>query len=178
MKAFLIPILIFSLSVTILNIYSNINHVLPYKQASITTINHKCIRPEFVNQQYIKQQIDSIFNCNYILIKSDLKGELKGKTYIMLKLIVLDNNLSLEDYAITLTHELVHLTYFTANERYTSFKTFQILYESKNEYFKNVALAYANLDFSGNTTKEYSCAGYIEEYLKKDKLFRNFFKYD
>lgn len=171
MKAFLIPILIFSLSVTFLNIYSNVNHSMPYKQASITKVDYMCTRPDHINEQYIKHQIDQIFNCNYILIKSDFKGELKGKTYIMLKLIVLDNNLSLEDYAITLIHELVHLTHFTVNERYTSFKTFQILYESKNEYFKNVALAYANLDFNGKTTKEYSCAGYIEEYLIENKFF-------
>ena len=67
---------------------------------------------------------------------------------------------------MTLTHELVHLSYFTANERFTCFKAFQILYESGNNYFKNIALAYANNDFKGITSLEYSCAGYIEDYLK------------
>ena len=165
MKTFLIPIIIFSLCAIILNIYSNVNHILPYMGANIEGVNFNSTRPTHINKEYIKNQIDDIFNCNYILTYKNLNDGYNGVSYIMLKVITLDNDLSLEEFTMTLTHELVHITYFTANERFTSFKAFQILYESGNEYFKNVALSYADIDLKGLMGKEYSCAGYIERYL-------------
>lgn len=168
MKTILMPILILSLCSTFLNIYSNINNTLPYLSSSQSSVDYNSIRPAFVNQEFIKKEIDNIFNCNYILNFKNLNNKCDGVSYIMLKLVILDDNLSLEEFTMTLTHELVHLKFFTSNERFTSFKAFQILFESGNEYFKNVALAYANKDFNGLVEYEYSCAGYIEQYLNNN----------
>lgn len=171
MKLVSVPIFILSFCLVLLNFYSDINHIMPYKQPkSNFAISINNIRPSYVNYSYIKTEIDKMFNCTYLLTFNTLSKQVDGISYIPLKLIVLDQDLTCEEFALTLTHELVHITYFTSNERFTSFKAFQILYESENEYFKNIALAYANLDFNGLMPKEYSCAGYIEEYLGKQSL--------
>ena len=162
-----IPIFIFSFSSISLALYANLNHNIPYKEATWDSIEYSGYRPEYVTQEYIKEEVDKLFpEVNYILNYKPIPGPTAGYTYIMLKLVYIDTNLSLEDYTLTLAHELCHLRYFTANERYTNFKMFQTLYESGNEYFKTVALAHADLDFRGLVTYEYSCAGYIEEYLR------------
>lgn len=163
------PIMCLSLATIGLSVYSNVNYKLDYKECSLSYIEYDNSRPDYVTEDYIKREIDNLFsNCKYILQYKDLKYGVAGVSYIMLKLVYIDTNLSLEDYAITLTHELVHINFFTVNERFTTFKTFQILYESGNEYFKNVALAYADSDIKGYMPFEYSCGGYIEDYLKGD----------
>lgn len=163
------PIMCFSLAVIILTAYANTKHTLEYKESTLTHIEYDSTRPNYITKEYIKSEVDSLFSgCNYILRYKDLASGIGGVSYIMLKLVYLDINLTLEDYVLTLTHELVHITYFTANERFTTFKAFQILYESGNEYFKNVALAYANLQFNHCVPYVYDCSGYIEDYLHKE----------
>lgn len=76
--------------------------------------------------------------------------------------IILDNNLSYEYFAFCLTHELTHLTEFCYSERYTNLTAFNKLYSSGNDYFKNVALYFADLDLRGAFSQEYSFVGYIE----------------
>lgn len=162
-----LPIFIFSFSSIILTIYANTNHNLPYKESTLEYVKYENYRPNYVTESYIKEEVDKLFpNINYVLNHKPIPGATAGYTYIMLKLVYIDTDLSLEDYTLTLTHELVHISHFTVNERYTNFKMFQILYESENEYFKNVALAYANSDVQGRVIYEYSCGGYIEEYLR------------
>ena len=169
MKFISTPILILSICLVFVNFYSDINHSLPYKECQKQhTIYFDTSRPSYVNKDYIKKQIDKMFNCTYLLTFNKLNEPVDGISYIPLKLIVLDQDLTCEEFALTLAHELVHITQYTSNERYTTFKTFILLYESQNEYFKNIALAYAELDFNGLMPKEYSCAGYIEEYLAEN----------
>lgn len=162
------PIMCLCLSSILLFAYANINYRLDYQDCTLTYVEYDNIRPNYVTKDYIKQEVDNLFpNCKYILRCKDLGYGICGVSYIMLKLVYMDTNLSLESYAITLTHELVHINYFTVNERFTTFKAFQILYESGNEYLKNVALAYADSDIKGHMPYEYSCGGYIEDYLKE-----------
>ena len=158
---------LFSLTSISLSIYANTNHNLPYIETTLTKIEYENYRPDYITEEYIKEEVDKLFpNVNYLLKSKHIPGTVAGYTYIMLKLVYIDTNLSLEDYTLTLTHELVHISHFTTNERYTNFKMFQILYESGNDYFRNVALAYADADVKGRVLYEYSCGGYIEEYLR------------
>ena len=130
-----------------------------------------CIIREYKSNADIKQDIDGLFNnTKYILKHKEMNGDTAGYTVLLLKIIVLDNDLTQENYTLTLAHELVHLTHFTANERYVSFITFKVLYESENNYFKSVALAYADAQFKHLYQHSYDCSGYIEEYLQYNKI--------
>lgn len=162
-----IPLFILNVAIFSLTIYSRSINVLPYKDCSITSVEYN-ICDDGITTEQIKKDVDGLFgNPFYILNYTDLDAGIAGRTLLLINLITLDEGLSLEQYTLTLTHELVHLTHFTTNERYTSFTTFKVLYESKNDYFKNVALKYADCQVKHRYPMEYDCSGYIEEYLFK-----------
>lgn len=141
---------------------------LPYKQGKLNNINYINIRPYYVNEEYINKEIFKLFNLdNYSIEKCLFTDSNKaGDANLFTGKIRISYNLSYEDYVLALTHELVHIIYMTGNERFCNFKAFVILYESDNNYFKNIALAYADLEKKGEVIYEYSCIGYIEEYLR------------
>lgn len=71
-----------------------------------------------------------------------------------------------------ITHELVHLKYWSINETFTQFMTFKLLYESDNEILHNkgkeIAIAQCtNYEFFGT---DYDCSWYILNYLKERGL--------
>lgn len=145
-------------------VYIKLNsYFLPYKSSELLNIEYEIKRPENVNYQTLTEDIDEMFNYpSYNLTFTDFTGSVKGKCYIFSREIILDENLNYEYYTFCLVHELVHLTELTYNERYTNLKAFNKLYNSGNEYFKNIALYFANLDLNGAFTEEYSFVGYIE----------------
>lgn len=153
--------------------YTRLINRLKYKETTLKYVEYDAIRPHYVDKEYIKREVNKLFNISYKIYYKDLPKDTGGKSIIAFRIVMIDNNLPIEQYALALTHELVHLKYFTANERFTSFKTFQTLYESNNDYFMAVALAYANHVFSGKEPYEYDCGGYIEEYLLKEKSLDN-----
>lgn len=65
-------------------------------------------------------------------------------------------------------HETMHATRFCLDERKTQYLTFVFLYESGNEYFKEIALNQAS-NMINNIYKEYDATYYIAEYLKNNK---------
>ena len=79
--------------------------------------------------------------------------------------ILINNKVSLDMYVYTLTHELVHINYKIHNERKTNLIAWELLYFSEVEYFKNIALAYADSDAKGQVLYEYSILGYVEHYI-------------
>lgn len=167
LKVLSVKLFIISLIINGLNIYIETSNKLEYKSSTTMQIDNIVVRPANFTRNLAKDKIDDIFdNSFYILEYEEIEPPTTGYCDILIRYVCLDKDLSLENFVWTLTHELVHLNYFTANERFVNFQTFIILYESDFEYFRQIALEYANLEFSGKVEYEYSCAGYVEEYLK------------
>ena len=93
------------------------------------------------------------------------KANAAGGTLIGPRIILIDPSLDDEHYAITLTHELLHLKNFVTNETYTQFHTFKTLYESEVPYLHRAALVLALEIFNERYPNEYNCIGNILEYL-------------
>lgn len=102
----------------------------------------------------------------HIYAEGKLKGQRLGETRLFLRYIKMSTDCGVEDYIFAFTHELVHLTENVANERYTNFKAFVVLYESGDEQFKAVAERYLYSDLQGWTKKDYACGYYIMKYLE------------
>ena len=156
--------LILLLSIIFITTNKSINiYELPYKETSIDKIEYDITPPSNTSYQTLIDDINKMFdNPKYELSYTDFDSSIKGKCYIYTRQIILQENLNYEYFTFCLTHELVHLTEFTFSERYTNLKAYTKLYNSGNEYFKNIALYIANLDLQGAFTEEYSFVGYIE----------------
>lgn len=136
---------------------------LPYKSPEISNIQYDITRPPNIDYETLTDDINQMFNNpSYKLTFTNFSGSTKGECYMFSKTIVLQENMNYEYYVFCLTHELVHLTEFTYSERYTNLTAFYTLYNSENEYFKNIALYFADLDLQGIFKEEYSFVGYIE----------------
>lgn len=143
------------------------SHNLPYKAGVLPQFQYSKVRPYYVDKNYIRNYLFDIFKCDYPIEEVTFwNHNIGGQSNLFTGQIWLDSRLSLEDYTLTLTHEIIHLQYNTANERFCNFQAFIILYESEDDYFHNIALAYAELERKGEVIYEYSCIGYIEEYLR------------
>lgn len=148
--------------------FIHLNHNLNYKGSTIDSIEYTPYRPDYITRDYLKEEIEKLFDSpKYVYKDTTLQKPVIGKTTFLIRLIEMDIDISLENYTLAFTHEMVHLTHVTACERYCNFTAFKMLYESGNDYFKNVALAYADNDFRGYVEYNYSCSGYIEEYLQE-----------
>lgn len=137
---------------------------LAFKPATITAEQLQFnLTPQFESKQDIKIAVDDLFgNPPYTYEEKDIKEW--GLTYTHRRHIVIDSELSLAEYTFTLAHELVHLTE-SHNERWANYKAFVVLYESGNNYFKNVAVFGAWLDLAGFYSKEYQFVFHVEQYL-------------
>lgn len=138
-------------------------YYLPYKQyTGKIDFQIDYTRPIDISYESIKEDIDLLFNNpNYTLNIEDI--DVSGRANLLTTTIVLDEGLSYENYVFTLAHELVHITYFTVNERFSNFTAWKILYESGNDYFKNVALAFARDDMY--ISADYHFVAYVVDYL-------------
>lgn len=58
---------------------------------------------------------------NYTLSKYDFKFPLQGRANLLTNHIQIDYNLSFNSFVFTFTHELIHLKYKSANERFTNY---------------------------------------------------------
>ena len=119
-------------------------------------------------EEKIRQEIQPKF---YILVKSKPFIDYSaGITILPFRFIMVDPNQDVRDYLISLTHEFIHLKYMVANETWTQFNTFRILYESKNIYLNYLACHLAVEIFSGAFSGEYRCIGNIVNYIKSKEV--------
>lgn len=146
----------------------NCVYKLDYKDnIEMTSMKYVPIRPStWTEEEYIEILEELVGYNNYNLSKYDFDIRQSADCNLITKNIRIDYNLSFENFVFSFTHELIHLKYFTGNERFVNYNTWLILYECDNFYLNNVAKCYADLDFKGNISYDYSCAGYIEDYLK------------
>ena len=64
-----------------------------------------------------------------------------------------------------LVHELVHIKYYTTNERFTEFTAFRLMYESENEIIHNAGIYYVERALFH--TNEYDISWYVVDYFQK-----------
>ena len=160
----IIAIILFILAITFAG-YSifKITYSLPYKSPNVESIEFYISRPDDISYDTLTEEINELFDSpSYTLTFVDMTGDVKGKCYPLLKKVEIKKNLTYELYTFILTHELVHLTTYSTDERWTNLEAYKILYNSDNDYFKNVALYIANLDLHGAFSQDYSFVGYLE----------------
>lgn len=117
------------------------------------------------NEEY-RELIEEDMGINfYIYSEKDLVGY-SGKTYPIIRLIILDSELTGYKYCETFVHEAIHLKEFIGQEDYVSFKTFQYMYE--NEELRNVGVWFGLSQIYGSYEGEYNVSHLIVNYLTKD----------
>lgn len=114
------------------------------------------------DKQQIISEINELTGTNYNVIWVDT-NEFKGRSDLFNN-IWLASNMSCGQIAWIYTHEIMHKVKFSSIERYVQFETFKTLYESGDEWYKNVALWQANLMRRGYI--DYDCTWYVVQYLE------------
>lgn len=80
-------------------------------------------------------------------------------------LIMIDRDLSVNDYAKAVFHERLHLYYYTACERFVQYQTFRFLYESDNVYIRKIGVEIALEIFNNQYPENYNCTSQIIKYF-------------
>lgn len=138
------------------------SYVLPYKQPYQTDFDYEINRPQNISYTALRNEVDDLFgNPKYTLNFVDMNGGVYGRTFILSNTIELRKDINYEYFVFCLSHELVHLRYFTYSERFCNLTAYDILYNSNNEYFVNIALYFAYIDLHGGFSEEYSFIGYL-----------------
>lgn len=124
---------------------------------------------ELTNKEY-KTLIENEMNFRFYIHKQKnmtIYKDAKGISSPLILLVVIDDEISGWEYCITLSDELMHIKYFTADERFVNFQVFKMLYESDNEYLHNIGVWYGLCHLENRITSNFSCKGYIVNYLKE-----------
>lgn len=153
-----------SLIVASIFLYINFSHRLSYVSCTINAKSIEQVECYTEDLDELKQDIDKLFGNPFYIIhyNSDLDVYILGQTNIYLRQIYIKKGIENWQFVFTLAHELVHLTKFTASERYCHLTAFQNLMASDNEYFKYVAQLWLNIDILGGVDQEYSFAGHVQ----------------
>ena len=102
-----------------------------------------------------------------IVFTDKLADNVLGNTNIFTRKINIRETLDPFYQLGVIVHEMVHIKYYTANERFTEFKTFQLMYESNNEIVHNVGIWYGQ-NICDNYSGEYDCSYFIVDYFQKN----------
>ena len=172
----LISLFVFLFSIMTILICCPLYHVQYSYRMEYIEPSYNIRYPPITNKNLVHlnvlDEVNNLFNNpNYSLIYYDFRSENKGQevstkadTNILTRTIRIQPDLDVFFFTFSLTHELVHLTYYTASERFCNYKSFELLYE--NEKLKDVAYWYINMELCDNIPYEYKCLGYIENYVK------------
>lgn len=145
------------------SIYPRFAHRMEYVEPTdIISVQYKEVDYGY-SKSTIKDKLKNIVGIKfYIYIEKNISSEYLGKTSFMFRTITLDKNLTNNEYIEVLCHELLHLKYNTANERFTQYQTFVFLYNSE---FRQTALNILYKMQYGYYAYEYNCYSQIVEYL-------------
>lgn len=152
----------------VLTIYPHCSHKMKYKHAT-NTIYIKRVEIEYnYSKQEIRNKLEDITGISwYIYREKNLKEGTYGRTQLMFRTIEVEPSISENKYIEVVCHELLHLKYYTLNERFTTYQTFVTLYNSE---FKQVALNMIHDMQYGEYLYEYECYAQIVEYLEKQPI--------
>ena len=157
------------ISILGLTIYIKTSHRMEYRQAEPVALSYTPREITYTREEVRKKIEDIAGKQQYFYAEKDLYSSKRiyGETVFFIRLIIMQDNADIVDYIFNFAHEYMHLKYMTASERFVNFEAFKLLYESNDEYFRNVAIMYAKQDMRGNIPESYSCWYYIKEYLNK-----------
>ena len=140
---------------------------LEYKQSFAYIPHEEYVEPQLSNDEAI-ELINKLNNKTFkveFVENTDYDGQVTlfalFDNTIRINKEILDNPCR---FVWAYAHETIHATRFCLDERKTQYLTFVLLYESENEYFKQVALNQAS-NMINNIYKEYDATYYIAEYL-------------
>ena len=152
-----------------LTIYIKTSHRMEYRQAEPVALAYTPREITYTREEVRKKIENLAGKQQYFYGEQDLfsRKQIYGETVFFIRLIIMQYNADIVNYIFNFAHEYMHLKYMTASERFVNFEAFKLLYESGDEYFRNVAIMYANQDMRGGIDKNYSCWYYIKEYLNK-----------
>ena len=167
---FIVSFLIFLLSIYFYKAFSfasgkklNYAEVKNLNSVTLFHLKENCGDIE-MSRTEAREKIEALFdNPKYFLIEKSINNDF-GRCYPLINLIIIKPELDIETFVITLTHELCHLYYNTADERYVSFMTFKILYESKD--FNCIACKNGYLQICGYFSYNYDCGAEVQKYLE------------
>ena len=142
--------------------YSFVYRALEYKECNQQIIAMQPT-PEMSRNEII-EAVNKLTNSNYKIIW-EIGVAYDGRTTLVPfdGRVFLNETLSNNNLVWIYTHEIMHKKLYSANERYVAFETFKTLYESGNEYFRDVALWRASIMWKNE--KEYDCTWYVVQYL-------------
>ena len=126
------------------------------------------INCEKLDKPNCKQLICEDMKNEFYLLIDFINMNRLGMTQPILRTIIVDSDCSIEDYVLTLTHEMLHLNFFTGNETFVNFQTFKYLYEHENLFFKKIGIRFSiEILMGGYGGNAYDCSYYIIEYFKE-----------
>lgn len=134
-----------------------------YNTAYTTLLTQNRHLPEISNKEYRKK----IGIRGRIYIETGL-----SQSYALpqLNIILMQNNLTNEEYCIMLAHEELHLRKYSANETYISFETFKFLYTSPDIYLHQAGVLFGLKQLDDQYYNEYDIKGQIINYLTDIKI--------
>lgn len=158
--------------------YAGITLAVAEGRHNIQVKPYSCVKPinfdlktayTYENNFEIRKDLEKIYKpVVYFYAEGELNSSIGAQTILPLRHITMNSKYVNIPYAYTffLAHEFVHITYCVTNECFTEFTAFKTLYESGNEWFRNVALWRANDIVTHNLQDTYDCGYYILEYLE------------
>ena len=162
-------------AVSLLSILTSQN-VLVYSQNNMQVMKYDVTNLKVANMEYtltksdVKKLVSELYNTPHIYVETEnIPSYQNANSFIVARIVRIKPSLSVSAYAVAYAHELTHVKYQVADETYTMFKTFTMLYESGNEELKNMALKDAQSVIYGVYGRsEYDCGYQILEYLKEN----------
>lgn len=145
-------------------VYPQCSHKMPFVEPNgAVSINYEPNIDYGYDRHKIRQKLNALVGVHFYMYRERRLNDCWGRTVILYRLVEVDRDIAINDYIETVCHELCHLKYNTANERYTQYKTFVTLYESE---FRQIALNIAYKMQRDKYSRQYNCLGQIIEYLQ------------
>jgi hypothetical protein len=141
-----------------LQTYSQTDYLIAY---DMLVKEYDNLQADNTNEFY-KKYIENSLNIDCYFYK-ETELECAGRVYVVIRLIVIDDDASGYNYCLTFAHEMMHLKRFIKQEDYICFETFKYLYEDKELH--NVGVWYGLKQLNGHYSKEYDISGLVVNYL-------------
>lgn len=177
MKSVLINLAIILLVIMAIIIYTNLylllfNNYLPEKEFTPYDFGFELVILDITQEQAVELASECVgLNDFTIEYTNDLKSGIVGNSNLLTHHIKIKESLIPFQQLPVIVHEMVHIKYYTANERFTKFTAFKLMYESENEILHEAGKQYAQ-EICSQDGGEYDCSYYVVDYFEK-KLYNN-----
>lgn len=134
----------------------------------IKPIKYDVVINKSLTQEEAIERVNNHFKINYTL-KWRNNGYPAGQALLYVNVVYLQEGMHWIDLIHTLSHELCHIKYYSANETYVEFMAFKELYESGDEYLHFVGeyMIALHCEYRALAKTEYDIGYYILKYLEE-----------